>query len=130
MTKHIRWNEVPEKQLSPLLARRYVNGAGVTVALEADRADLFFAPGRRRKNVRPAADMLEEHRATLTDKITYWTGVKRPVVRGLIEAMERHAKERELWCERSKEPIALVELTAYGTTLAMNYLTRGKFIHV
>ncbi len=32
MTQHIRWNEIPEEQLSPRLARRYVNGAGVTVA--------------------------------------------------------------------------------------------------
>ena len=64
----------------------------------------------------------------LTDKITYWTGVKRPIVRGLIEGMARHARARDLWCERAKEPAALVELTAYGTTLAMNYLTRGRFV--
>jgi quercetin dioxygenase-like cupin family protein len=32
MMRHIRWNEVPEEQLSPMLTRRYVNGAGVTVA--------------------------------------------------------------------------------------------------
>jgi len=44
--------------------------------------------------------------------------------------MARHAKERDLWIERSKETSVLVELTAYGTTLAMNYLTRGKFVHV
>jgi hypothetical protein len=52
------------------------------------------------------------------------------VVRGLIEAMARHLRERDLWSERTKEPAALVEITAYGTTLAMNYLTRGKFVHV
>ena len=106
------------------------NRAAVDLAMDGDLRDMFVPRNPRRKNLRPAGDFIHEHRVVLTDKITYWTGVKRPVVRGLIEAMERHVKERELWCERSKEPIALVELTAYGTTLAMNYLTRGKFIHV
>lgn len=32
MTQHIRWSDIPEEQLSPMLTRRYVNGAGVTVA--------------------------------------------------------------------------------------------------
>jgi hypothetical protein len=106
------------------------NRAAVDLAMDGDLRDMFVPRNPRRKNLRPAADLIHEHRVVLTDKITYWTGVKRPVVRGLIEAMERHVKERELWCERSKEPVALVELTAYGTTLAMNYLTRGKFVHV
>ena len=106
------------------------NRAAVDLAMDGDLRDMFVPRNPRRKNLRPAGEFIHEHRVVLTDKITYWTGVKRPVVRGLIEAMERHAKERELWCEPSKEPIALVELTAYGTTLAMNYLTRGKFIHV
>jgi hypothetical protein len=66
----------------------------------------------------------------LTDKITYWTGVKRPLVRGLVENMVRHARDLDLWVEKKREAAALIELTAYGTTLAMNYLTRGKFVHV
>ena len=48
----------------------------------------------------------------------------------IVESIARHVKELDLWCERSKEPVVLVELTVYGTTLAMNYLTRGKFVHV
>ena len=32
MTKHIRWSEIPEEQLSPMLTRRHANGAEVTVA--------------------------------------------------------------------------------------------------
>ena len=67
------------------------NGAAVNVALESDLADFFVAAGppparasgRRRR-------CIEEHRALLTDKITYWTGVKRPVVRALVERMVAH----------------------------------------
>ncbi len=104
------------------------NGAGVNVALESDLADLFIPAGRRRKNVRPAADLLQAHRETLTDKITYWTGVKRPVVRALVERIIRTCRELGLQAATTREGEYLVELTAYGTTMAMNYLTRGRFV--
>lgn len=103
------------------------NGAAVNVALEADLVDIFVPRGRRRKQVRPAADLVEEQRLALTDKITYWTGVKRPVVRALVERIVRTCRERDLVVDTTRETAAMVELTAYGTTLAMNYLTRGRF---
>ena len=108
------------------LSRR--NGAAVNVPLEADLTDLFLARGRRRKGVRPAWEMVEENRLPLTDKITYWTGVKRPLVRALIERIVRTCREHELFVDTARESETLVELTAYGTTLAMNYLTRGRFV--
>ena len=104
------------------------NGAGVNVALESDLVDLFIKPGRRRRNLRPAAEMLEEHRMLLTDKITYWTGVKRPIVRALVERIIRTCREHDLRSIVGRDSTYLVELTAYGTTLAMNYLTRGRFV--
>ena len=30
--------------------------------------------------------------------------------------------------ETAREPAQLVEMTAYATTLAMNYLARGRFV--
>ena len=104
------------------------NGAAVNVALETDLMDFFVRPGRKRRNLRPAAEMLEEHRTLLTDKITYWTGVKRPLVRALVERIIRTCREHELGAIAGREESYLVELTAYGTTLAMNYLTRGRFV--
>ena len=65
------------------------NGEAINVALETDLPDLFMPRGRRRKGIRPAWELLEEHRTMLTDKITYWTGVKRPVVRALLERVVR-----------------------------------------
>jgi hypothetical protein len=106
------------------------NRAAVDLAMDGDLRDMFAPKNLRRKNARPAHDFVLEHRVVLTDKITYWTGVKRPLVRGLVENVARHVRDLDLWIEKVKEPAALIELTAYGTTLAMNYLTRGKFVHV
>jgi len=104
------------------------NGAAVNVALESDLRDMFIARGRRRKGLRPAWELLEPHRESLTAKITYWTGVKRPVVRALVERILRTLREHELNAIGDQEETYLIELTAYGTTLAMNYLTRGRFV--
>jgi hypothetical protein len=105
------------------------NGAAVDVSLEADLGDIFLQRGRRRRNVRPAGDLVEEQRLPLTDKITYWTGVKRPVVRALVERIARACREKDLVVDTTRETATMVELTAFGTTLAMNYLTRGRFEH-
>ncbi len=101
--------------------------AAVKVAVESDLRDLFVPPGRRRKDVRPAAELIEEHRAALIDKITYWTGVRRPVVQSLLDRMMTACRDQRLLAERNREAAHLVELTVYGTTLAMNYLTRRRF---
>jgi hypothetical protein len=104
------------------------NHASVNLALESDLMDLFVRPGRSRRKLRPAAEMLEEHRVLLTDKITEWTGVNRAVVRALVDRIIRTCREHQLGAVVGREASYLVELTAYGTTLAMNYLTRGRFV--
>ena len=70
---------------------------------------------------------MTKYRRELIDKITYWTGVRRAVVRALVEAICKNCERLKLWGEVGDEPVYLVELTAFGTTLAMNFLTRGTF---
>lgn len=99
------------------------------LALDSDLADIFVKPApRRRKGIRPAAELLAENRKAIVDKITYWTGVKRSLVRALVDSVERRVVALRLAVERSREAQHLVEITSYATTLAMNYLTRGRFI--
>ncbi|MGH7392736.1 MAG: putative zinc-binding metallopeptidase [Candidatus Rokuibacteriota bacterium] len=102
--------------------------APVEVALETDLPDLFVRRRRRGVGLRPAGEFVREHRAALINKIEYWTGVRRPVVRALVEAIEETAARLELHVEVAAEARALVELTTYATTLSMNYLTRGRFV--
>ena len=67
-------------------------------------------------------------RKEIVDKVTYWTGVRRPLVRALVESIEQRVQALGLAVETARESAQLVEMTAYATTLAMNYLTRGRFV--
>jgi len=100
----------------------------VDVALENDLPDFLIRKGRRTKGIRPAWEMIREHRATLVNKIEYWTGVRRSVVRALVDSIGDTTERLQLYVEMSAESSTLVELTAYATTLSMNYLARGSFV--
>jgi hypothetical protein len=97
----------------------------VDLAMDAHLSEIFLT--RKPREGRPAAGIVTKYRRELIDKITYWTGVRRAVVRGLVEAICKNCERLKLWGEIGREPLYLVELTAFGTTLAMNYLTRGTF---
>jgi hypothetical protein len=105
------------------------NRAQVKLLLDTDLADIFLKKNTRRKNVMPAADVIETNRLAMIDKITYWTGVRRPLIKELVEQMTETARRLELKADPRTESQYLVELTAIGTALAMNYLTRGRFEH-
>jgi hypothetical protein len=98
------------------------------VGLESDLPDLFLRKGRRRKWIRPAWEMIRQHRIDLINKIEYWTGLRRSLVRGLVSGIEEAAERLQLYVDTRREPTALVELAAYATTLSMNFLTRGSFV--
>ncbi|HSB80150.1 MAG TPA: hypothetical protein VLM91_15320 [Candidatus Methylomirabilis sp.] len=100
----------------------------VDVALDHDLPDFFIRRGRRKKGLRPAWEMIREHRTHLINKVEYWTGVHRTVVRALVESIERAAERLQLSVAPSAESTALIELTTYTTTLCMNFLTRRSFI--
>ena len=98
------------------------------LALDTDLTDIFIKPSPRRRNgIRSAAELLAQHRKEIVDKVTYWTGVRRPLVKKLVESIEGRVDELKLAALRGRESGYVVEITAYATTLAMNYLTRGKF---
>ena len=102
--------------------------AAVDMAIRGDLGDIFRPVAASANSRVPAAEMVRRHREDLIAKISYWTGAGRPVVRALVEAIIRRCARQKLYGARRREPAYLVELTAYGTTLAMNYLTRGRFV--
>ena len=98
------------------------------LTLDTDLTDIFNVSRRRKKGVRPAIDFLRENRKTITDKVTYWTGVQRPLLKKLIEAIEARVAELQLNVDTSCEHLHLTELVTYITALAMNYISRGRFV--
>ncbi|MBV9434861.1 MAG: putative zinc-binding metallopeptidase [Acidobacteria bacterium] len=98
------------------------------LALDTDLEDIFNVSPRKRKGVRPAAELLRENRQSLVQKLTYWSGVQRPLIRKLVESIENRVGELQLKAETAREKEYLTEITVYATALAMNYVARGKFV--
>jgi Putative zinc-binding metallo-peptidase len=98
------------------------------LALDADLVDIFNVSKRQKKFVRPAQEFVHQHRKAVIDKVAYWTGVQRPLVKQLIETISKRIGELGLRADIRREAEHLAELTVYATTLATNYMTRGKFV--
>jgi len=103
--------------------------ARTRAVFEADHhlEDIFLPPGSSARGSRPAWEIVEEHRVPLTNTIATWTGVRRSVVRDLVDSIAAATRKQGFRGIRGKEKDYLVHLTAYTTALAANYLTRGKF---
>src|SRR3954469_6081733 len=97
------------------------------LALDTDLVDIFNV-SKRRKGAQPAAEFLRQHRKPVADKIAYWSGVQRPLIRRLLEEIEQRVKALKVVADLERQPELLAEITVYATTLAMNYMQRGKFI--
>jgi Putative zinc-binding metallo-peptidase len=90
------------------------------LALDTDLFDIF--PPRRKGELRPAAELLREHRRDIVDKVHYWTGARRSLVRALVTAIEKRMSDLELVALRERSRQHMVELTVYITTLSMTFL--------
>ncbi len=94
------------------------------LALDADLLDIF--PSRGDDDARSAAALLKEYRRTIIDKVNYWTGVRRTLVRTLVLAIEGRLAELDLVVVRERGRQQMLDLTIYITTLAMTFLTGKK----
>ena len=106
------------------------NGSDIPLgdlALDTDLRDIFDAP-KRRKQAISAQTFLHRHRKTITDKVAYWTGAQRPMIKTLVELIADRAGELKLFADQSREPEHIVQISVFLTALAMNYMARGKFV--
>ena len=67
-------------------------------------------PPRQKNGARPAADLLRENRKPLVDKLTYWTGVQRPLAKKLVESIESRVSELGLRAHVKREREYLTDL--------------------
>jgi len=98
----------------------------VDLAHDTDLADIFNVPKRQKNGARPAADFLREHRKTIADKIAYWTGMQRPVIKRLLESIENRSAELKLRADSRRASEHLAEISVYAAALAMNHMSKEK----
>jgi hypothetical protein len=95
------------------------------VNLDDDLSALFNVP-KKKRSAEPAQAFLLRHRKTLVDQISTWTAMQRPLVRKLMETIEKRSGELNLLIDRQKEPQHLSDFTVFVTTLVMSHLARSK----
>jgi len=95
------------------------------VNLDDDLRALFTAP-KKKRSAEAAESFLARHRKTLVDHIARWTAMQRPLVRKLMEAVEKRSREMGLRVDRKREAEHLSEFTVFATTLVMNHLARRR----
>lgn len=95
--------------------------------LDADLDDIFPRP-EPPDGIEPkrASDSVNQHRKEIVDKVHYWTGVRRPLVKTLVETIARKVDELNLVIDPRRESEQIVELTVYITTLAMTFFTSRR----
>jgi putative zinc-binding metallo-peptidase len=98
------------------------------LALDADLDDIFdhLPEGASPDGHRKASATVNDHRKEIVDKVSYWTGVRRPLVKSLVEAIARKVDELNLVVDPKREREQIVELTVYTTTLAMTFFTSRR----
>jgi hypothetical protein len=86
----------------------------------------LFSTLKKKRSAEAAESFLARHRKTLVDHIARWTAMQRPLVRKLMESVEKRSKEMGLMIDRKREAEQLSEFTVFATTLVMNHLARRK----
>jgi hypothetical protein len=80
----------------------------------------IFASHHESPQGQSAAEFLAAHRREITGRISYWTGESTSAVRQLIDLLRSRAETLDLKV-RGLEASTLIELTAFGTAIMMNY---------
>ncbi|HEY0243457.1 MAG TPA: hypothetical protein VGC52_12410, partial [Gemmatimonadaceae bacterium] len=85
----------------------------------------IFAADTESPGGQPAADFLSSHRREIAGRISYWTGESPSAVRQLIDMLGGRARQLGLRV-RGLEASTLIELTAFGTAIMMNYRNKSR----
>jgi len=78
----------------------------------------------------PATAIFQSNSRQLVHNVHDWTGVSRNLLNSLVYELSKRVKALGLKVETSKQSDRIVSLTAFVTTLAMNYQYTGKFVNI
>ncbi len=86
---------------------------------------IFSLPAEEDKKPVPAGELIRHYRAHMLKEVALWTGEKKYVVADILKTITKRCKTLKL-VVRDPEPVVLLRLTGYVTTLVMNYLHHVK----
>ena len=86
----------------------------------------FVEPSSEQKKFPRAADMIRKHRSSILNSISKYSGEKKYVVNDLLKDIQKRSRELKLIVTEDEALITL-KLSAYITSLIMNYLYTGRF---
>ena len=86
---------------------------------DGDLRTIFVAVGQAPGGA-SAADFIARHKREIVTRISYWTGENAAVVRQFVDFLAQRVKELDLRLG-GLEASTLIELTAFGTAVMMNY---------
>ena len=95
------------------------------VNLDDDLAALFNV-AKKKSSAEPAQVFLARHRKMFVDQIASWTAMQRPLVRKLMQSIEKRSGEMGLMIDRRRDAEHLSDFTVFVTTLVMTHLARSK----
>jgi hypothetical protein len=117
-------DDLPVESMQYTLAEHY-RSLDETLPLDDDRhfdGDLrtLFGTASDAPNGESAAEFIRRHRREIVSRIAYWTGESTITVRAFVDFLIQRAAALELRV-RGLEASTLIELTAFGTAVMMNY---------
>lgn len=124
--------EVPEPSEDdlPVAAMRYTlaehyEGSEEAIPIRDQRifdGDLktIFADAARAPGAPSAQEFMERHRREVVTRISYWTGENASIVRQFVDFLAQRVADLDLKLA-GLEAATLIELTAFGTAVMMNY---------
>ena len=124
--------DITVDEMETTVAEFYHQNAREEVAVteltpDTDLRDIFPV-SKRRKTALPAHEFLHQHRKAVIAKVAHWTGAQRPLIKNLMDTIEKRAGELDLRADKTRSAEHLAEVTAYATALVMTYVAKGKFI--
>ncbi len=81
--------------------------------------------GSRTGSALAAAGVLRNYKKDMLNDVAKWTGEKKYIIAELIDSLIERCRSLELAVENEQQ--AILKITAYVTTLVMNYLYTGGF---
>jgi hypothetical protein len=116
-------DDLPVAAMRYTIAEHYASDESMPIddprQFDADLRRIFMRPADAPAG-EPAASFVQRHYREIVGRITYWTSEPPSVVRSLIDHVASRAREHDLRVG-ALEASTLIELTAFGTAVAMQY---------